>query len=689
LARKDTMGRALNPLAGFVITSSHNQPWYNGIKFYIHTGSQLVPPFDQNLVLCSYRALEHGEIPSLPFAEGVAQGLITVLSGQQALAVDAKARRVALETYGYLDPSQRGNILIAFDSMHGTGDTWTLPILLEAGYRLRLDPACIRHDGNFSTAPLQIANPEVAESFNNVIALARGRVAEALEVKLAKGVNTQDQVLWYIDNFQGMGIRVAVLAPQQMEADVAMTMDPDADRIGVAFRDIDGSWHGFNEHDEANLLTLDAKCRLAQRFRPNQLENAYATGTMVTTPLIGELARYYGLKTSFVMPALSPEELADPRLKAIFVPPAGTVVDLENFYVGFKNPRNFVDLLRTLVDMGKAKGAVLCSAEEGEGSAQQSGAANDKDSAVLLTVADQLALDKAQGLTPIQAIMRIYKTVGVGAVRMVPIVFEGATGPRFIQAIMQGVRTHPPEEMGSFDVKLVKDYLEDKWGGAKRLDAGGQWALTDQQQRDVVSMDLAVKSGVSGVLEHVQIAKAVYRPSGTEPKLKICLMVTLKPLGPDAPDEAVDEQRRAAEQALALMRRAVLIDSYRQAGVLDEVPASQHNQLLALHDFMSTGAKLGFLAREEEIWEKAERAAAGEDASAFCEWLRGELAKIGIRRDAEVLLGETVRAWLVEKQEGMKKTSWQKPAKLIAVSIWGPDKATDVLSSIARSSIVK
>lgn len=681
LGRTDESGSPLNPIGGFVVSSSHNQPWYNGIKFYIHSGSQLVPPFDQNLVLASYEAVEKGAVAHTEFHAAKDQGLITVLQGQAQLAVDAQARKIAHATYEYLEPEQRRNLVIAFDNMHGTGDTWTMVILLEAGYRIRYDPECITHDGNFPTAPLQIPNPEVDQSFDRVIAIAKGEREEALEVKLAEHISATDTVIRYIDNFRDMGIRVAVVEPAQKEADVAMTMDPDADRIGMAFKDTDDIWHGFNGHDEANLLALYAKCKLAERFRPEELNDGYATGTIVTTPLLRELAEHLGLKTRFVMPELTEEELADPRFRGIHIPPAGTEVDLDNFYVGFKNPSNFADLLDTLGDLGKARGHVVYRGEEGEGSAQQICAANDKDSAILLTVADQLALEKEEGRTPVQVLMEIYKTVGVGAVSMVPVVFVGANGPRRINAIMDGVRTNPTKELGSFTLVQVRDYHDDKWGGPKRLDSNGKWALTDQQQRDVVGLDLRVKADAPPLLQRVKTAEDIHRPSNTEPKLKICLHLTMQPLGPGASDADVNKEKKAASEAVALMRKELLLEAYRQSGTLDSVPEDQHQRLVALHDFMTTDAKLGYLRLERQLWNKACQAGSA-GAAQFRDWISAELAQLGIRRDADVMLGGAVKDLLIERLRDLGQKNWEAPAKLITGSIWGSERAAKVVEDI-------
>jgi len=641
-----------DPIAGVVISSSHNQPWYNGIKFYIDTGSQLVPPFDNNLVAASNRAIEAGKVDRMELEEAIEKGLVTRLAGETLKKVDEECQKIALESYGYLKPEQR-NAVIAYDSMHGTGGTWSLPIFLKSGYRVRINPDWLKQDGDFPSAPLQVANPEVDESFNNVMALAKGKVDTALELKHPDYITAKDEVIEYLDNYMDTGIRVAVVKTIQKEADVAMTMDPDADRMGVAFADTDGTWHGFNENDETNLMLVWAKCKLEARKRGKETlhgEEVYGTSTIVTTPLAGKLMNYLGVKTKFKMPNLTEEERKNPIFNGVYVPQNGEEVDLEAFFVGFKNPSNFADLINALVTLGKLPKdtKVIVRVEEGEGGAEETDAANDKDSAVLLTIADQLSLEKKAGGTPVEMLMKIYKSVGVSAVRMVPMMFADAKGAQRIAAIMDGSRNNPPKIMGDFKVEEVRDYQTEKWGGQQRKDEEGNWALTDNMMKNVVRLDLALTDNAPEALANVADAKVVKRPSGTEPKNKDCCHLVLNALGVEATTEQVDADRKAINTAGDLLRRATLQYSYEKSGTLEQVPQDQHERLLDLHDFMTTDAKLGYLEIESELWTKAEEVAQETLSPAdYRKWVSESLAAIGVKmKDAPILLTEAIKSLL-------------------------------------------
>ena len=669
--RKDPHAQeVLNPIAGCVISSSHNQPWYNGIKFYIHTGSQLVPPFDHNLILASEKAIASGKIERIAFNQAAKQDLIDILKGDRLKEIDSACRKIALSFYGYLKPEER-DLVIAFDSMNGTGSTWTLPILLEAGYRVRVNPLWLKQDGDFPSAPLQIPNPELPESFNNVMNLAQGSIEESIELKLAAHIKKKDEVISVIKDFEETGLSVAAVIPQQEIADIAMTMDPDADRMGVAFADTNGKWHSFNENNESNLLFAWSKCSLLKKFKPKELEHAYGTSTIVTNPLAGRIMRYFGVRTEFTMPRLTDKEKQDPLFKGIYLPPAGTVINLENFFVGFKNPSNFADLLFVLVKLGKAKGKVIVRIEQGEGGSEEIGAANDKDSAVLLTIADQLSLEKKKGLTPIQVLIQIYKIVGVGGMKVVPIIFEGARGQERMTSIMRGVRDNPPSEMGYFKVAEVIDYQEDRWGGPKRMDTKGDWAKTDKDQRDMVCLDLVVKDNAPAEFQKVRLAKVIKRPSGTEPKHKDFCIVATKPLEEMVSDEEINAQRDAVEAALNLLKRETLKYSYDKAGIWQEISKQQQERFLMLNDYMATGAKLGYLDLERTLWGKASEVTKGDlTQDAFNNWFKQELRKIGIKGSITILAGKALESFLDEKA---KATDDTETARVIYSAIW-PDK---------------
>lgn len=228
--------RHLGADAGLNISASHNPPDDNGGKFYNALGGQEVPPDDEAM---ADEVNGVGEILRMSPAEARAGGWI------REYPMSTHDAYVALNVATSLLPSAR-SAKIVFTALHGTGDTSALAVLRAAGFDAELEPTQARHDGAFPEVPFRTPNPEVPQSMDRAVALARSR-----------------------------------------GADLVMACDPDADRIGLVAREADGSWRFFSGNEIAALVT-------EHRLRHGRVAAPIVMKTEVTSELVSRVARRHG-----------------------------------------------------------------------------------------------------------------------------------------------------------------------------------------------------------------------------------------------------------------------------------------------------------------------------------------------------------------------------------------------------------
>ena len=228
--------RRLGAEAGLNISASHNPPDDNGGKFYNALGGQEVPPDDETMADEVNRV---GEIRRMSPAEARAGGWIADYPSEVHDAY------VALNLGTSLLPHAR-SAHVVFTALHGTGDTSALAVLRAAGFRADLEPTQSTHDGAFPEVPFRTPNPEVPQSMDRAVALAR-----------------------------------------TLGADLVMACDPDADRIGLVARESDGSWRFFTGNEIAALVT-------EHRLRHGRFAAPIVMKTEVTSELVSRVARRHG-----------------------------------------------------------------------------------------------------------------------------------------------------------------------------------------------------------------------------------------------------------------------------------------------------------------------------------------------------------------------------------------------------------
>jgi phosphoglucomutase/phosphomannomutase len=422
--------RHLKAIAGDMFSASHNLPPDNGKKVYDEFGGQLIPPHDQTLV--DEVTGNVSMIKRLPFAEARRLGLVQIVGAEIDQAYQDAACGVSL--------SGERRLKIFYSPLHGTGITTVYPVLKRLGFDLTLCPATSNLSGAFEKVTFNIPNPEVVESFSTSLPLA-----------------------------------------QQAGADILLSTDPDADRIGIMVNHR-GQWVFLTGNEIAVILANYAidKLRAASRLTPQRV----IVKTDVTTALIDKMARENHIRC---------------------------VGDL---LVGFKY---VAEEMNKLESAGRIADFIF-GCEESHG--YLTGAyARDKDAAsAAIWIAEYAAELKKQGQTLVDALDAIYAAYGYCHNYLTEIRLLGAKGMEQIAAIMEHFRRQPVERFGEF---VVAEKL-DRWQGAPQP----HLSETDTSARNVIIIRL------NNVSETTSLRVTV-RPSGTEPKIKMYFELVGKPCRPD------------------------------------------------------------------------------------------------------------------------------------------------------------
>ncbi len=292
----------------------------------------------------------------------------------------------------------------------------------------------------------------------------------------------------YADVFAD-GIRIA----NEVGSDLVIATDPDADRIGVVCRTSDGSFKTITGNQMGALL-LDYVIR-GRRRQGRLTPLDYAVKSVVSTPLADAIAEREG-------------------------------VVLHDVLTGFK----YIGEVIYSYERSARPGAFLMGFEESYGYLFGS-YARDKDAVgAAMMITEMTAAYRAEGMTLCDALERLYASYGVYLESNIEIYMEGLDGIERRRETMRRLRSEPPRLIGSDAVISVSDYLS---GKVVSLLDGGE-GETGLPKSDVLAFRLA-----SG-------ARVIVRPSGTEPKIKVYLLVS----GPDAASasaavEAIKEGARA------------------------------------------------------------------------------------------------------------------------------------------------
>ena len=415
--------RHLGCVAGINVTASHNPPEYNGYKVYWEDGAQITPPHDSGIMGEVKAISDWNTVKTMDKEEAVKAGLFEVI-GQ---AVDDAYMAELKKQIIHMDAIQAEgkNLKIVYTPLHGTGNIPARRILKELGFEnVYVVPEQELPDGDFPT--VSYPNPEAAEAFE-------------LGLKLAK----------------------------EVDADLVLATDPDADRLGVRVKDKNGEYHDLTGNMSGCLL---ANYEISQRKAVNGSlpEDGALIKTIVTTNLADAIAKGYGVKLIEVLTGFK------------FI---GQQI------LGFEN---------------SGKGSYLFGFEESYGCLIGT-YARDKDAIVAtMALCEAAAYYKTQGKTLWDAMIEMYEQFGYYKDDIKAVTIKGIEGLQKIQEIMTSLRQNPPAEFAGHKVIAVRDYKEDT---IKNLETG-EVTATGLPNSNVLYYELTNDAWVC------------VRPSGTEPKVK-------------------------------------------------------------------------------------------------------------------------------------------------------------------------
>ena len=413
--------RHYNAIAGIMVTASHNPKEFNGYKVYGEDGGQM-PPADAAALTDYIRDIEN------PFAVELADlkaskenGLITVLGEETDVKYLEELKDLSINPE--LIAAYGKDMKIVYTPLHGTGEMLARRALAQAGFEsVQVVEAQATPDPDFST--VASPNPESQAAF-------------ALAEELGR----------------------------EVDADVLLATDPDADRVGVEVRQADGSYWNLSGNQIGAII---AKYILEANKQAGTLPaNAALAKSIVSTELVTKIAESYGatmfnVLTGFKFIAEKIQEFEEKH----------------NYTYMFGFEESFGYLIKPFV--------------------------RDKDAIqAVLIVAEIAAYYRSRGMTLADGIDEIFKEYGYFAEKTISVTLSGKDGAEQIKAIMAKFRDNSPEQFNATDIAVFEDFAlqtkTDKDGNVEKLTT---------PPSDVLKYTLADDSWFA------------VRPSGTEPKIK-------------------------------------------------------------------------------------------------------------------------------------------------------------------------
>jgi len=411
--------RYLGCQGGVVCTASHNPKEYNGYKAYWDDGAQLVPPHDVNVM---DEVAKIKNIQDVKFTGG--EDLIEIIGSKVDEAYIQMVKGLSVHPDAI---SSQKDLKIVYTPIHGSGIKLVPGVLKAFGFEnVHIVAEQQTPDGNFPT--VVYPNPEEAE-------------AMSLGLKLAG----------------------------ELDADILLGTDPDADRVGIGIKNHKGDWVLMNGNQTAVLaFTYVMEARNAKKIAtPEDM----VVKTIVTTDMIDKIA-------------------------------ADNHVHCYNVLTGFK-------WIAEMIREKAGKEHYIIGGEESFG-LMIGDKVRDKDavSAVAL-LCEMAAYEKNQGKTLYDKLIELYIKYGLYYEKLKSITRKGMQGQQQIAQMMQTFRDNPPKSLNGSEVVQLLDYQLQK---GKNLKTGESWDIA-LPKSNVLQFILADGSKISA------------RPSGTEPKIKFYFSV--------------------------------------------------------------------------------------------------------------------------------------------------------------------
>ena len=415
--------RRLGCIAGINITASHNPPEYNGYKVYWEDGAQITPPHDKGIMDEVKAVTDYNTVKTMDREEAKTAGLYEVIGEEVDDGYIAELKKQVIHQDSINAVGR--DLKIVYSPLHGTGNIPARRILKELGFtNVYVVKEQELPDGEFPT--VSYPNPEAKEAFE-------------LGLKLAK----------------------------EVDADLILATDPDADRLGVYVKD--------TASGEYKVLTGNM------------------SGCLLADYEIGQRKALYGLPDDgFLIKTIVTSNLADAIAK-------GYDIGLIEVLTGFKYIGQQILKFETT-----GKGTYLFGFEESYGCLIGTHA-RDKDAIVAtMALCEAAAYYRTQGKTLWDAMLDMYERYGYYKDDIQSITLKGIEGLQKIQQIMDTLRKNPPAEIGGYTVLKARDYQAD----TIKDTATGEVTKTGLPSSNVLYYDLSDDAWVC------------VRPSGTEPKVK-------------------------------------------------------------------------------------------------------------------------------------------------------------------------
>jgi phosphoglucomutase len=405
--------RELGAQCGVVLTASHNPPEYNGYKVYWEDGGQIVPPHD-NAIIEKINAVDFSDIQFVAKPEN-----ITLIDKN----IDEVFQNACV-TNGRLGDGDRSQLKVVFTSLHGTSITAIPAVLQKAGYtQVYIVEEQAEPDGNFPT--VDSPNPE-----------------------------------------EPAALAMALQKAEEVQADIVIGTDPDADRLGIAVRNQKGEMELLNGNQTMIVMTQF----ILDRVKREQNQDYFIGSTVVSTPMMSVLASHYN-------------------------------VDCKIGLTGFKW------IAKMIEDYPYEK--FLGGGEESFGF-MVGDFVRDKDAVTAALLACEVASTAmSNGESFFDQLLKAYKTFGLYQEKLISIIKKGKEGVLEIQQMMENLRRTPPEQIGGVRIKTIEDFK-----------AGILYNCIEDKKEAITlpKSDVLIFTSEDG-------AKIAVRPSGTEPKIKFYFSV--------------------------------------------------------------------------------------------------------------------------------------------------------------------
>ena len=416
--------RELGCIAGINITASHNPPEYNGYKVYWEDGAQITPPHDSGIMAEVQKVVDYNEVKTMDEEAAKAAGLFVVIGKEidDAYMTALKSQVIHADAI----KAMAKELKIVYSPLHGTGNIPARRVLKELGFEnVYVVKEQELPDGEFPT--VSYPNPESDEAFE-------------LGLKLAK----------------------------EVDADLVLATDPDADRLGVRVKDSKtGEYHTLTGNMSGCLLA-DYEVGQKKEVLGKLPEDGAIISTIVTTNMAAAIAKHYGVEFIEVL-------------------------------TGFKYIGQQILGFET-----KGKGSYLFGFEESYGCLIGTHA-RDKDAIVAtMALCEAAAYYKTKGMTLWDATVAMYEKYGYYKDDIQSITLKGIEGLEKIQTILENLRKNPPTEIGAYKVLSARDYKAD--------------TIVNMETKEVTATGLPNSNVLYYDLN--DDAWVCVRPSGTEPKIK-------------------------------------------------------------------------------------------------------------------------------------------------------------------------